>query len=83
MATEKALTGLYWQDCEHGDRCDCMLLARAIGEGPSAVDLNYCRQVLQKHWRACNHGLPDPKQMCELPPHDPADPLQAILVANA
>lgn len=58
MTAEKALTGLYWEDCAHGDRCDCMLLARAVGAGPAAVDLNYCRQVLQKHWRVkCNHGL--------------------------
>ena len=81
-----AHTGLYWQDCEHGDLCDCLLLARAVGAGPAAVDRNYCRQVLQKHWRvACNHGVrvPGPKRTPELPPRDPADPLQAILVANA
>ena len=82
----RAHTGLYWQDCDHGNRCDCMLLARAVGAGPAAVDLNYCRQVLQKHWRmTCNHGVhvPGPKQTRELPPHGPADPLHAILVANA
>lgn len=86
MTAEKDLTGLAWQDCEHGDRCDCMLLARAVGAGPTAVDFHYCRQVLQKHWRVkCNHGtrVPSPKRTRELPPRDPAEPLQAILVANA
>ena len=86
MNAGKAHTGVYWQDCDHGDHCDCLLLARAVGAGPAAVDLNYCRQVLQKHWRVkCNHGLraEGPKQTPDLPPHDSTDPLQAILVLNA
>lgn len=46
-----------WGDSDHGDCCDCMMLARAVGAGPQAVDFNYCRAVLQKHWRLkCNHG---------------------------
>lgn len=71
MNAGKAHTGVYWQDCDHGDHCDCLLLARAVGAGPQVVDLNYCREVL------C------PKRTRELPLPDPADPLQAILVANA
>ena len=75
-----------WRDCEHGDRCDCMLLARAVGVGPDAIDLSYCRQVLQKHWALrCNHGnrAPPPKRTRELPQHDPSDPVQVVLVSNA
>jgi hypothetical protein len=86
MAAGKAHTGVYWQDCDHGDHCDCLLLARAVGAGAEAVGLNDCREVLQKRWRMpCNHGGrdPGPKRTPELPPRDPADPLQAILVANA
>jgi len=45
-----------WSDSAHGDCCDCVALARAVGAGREAVDLNYCRAVLQKHWRLkCNH----------------------------
>jgi len=76
----------HWQDCEHGDRCDCMLLARAVGAGPRSVDFHYCREVLQKHWRMrCNHGMrrAAPKQTPPSPPRDAGDPVQALLVANA
>lgn len=75
-----------WSDCEHGDHCDCMLLARAVGAGAEAVDVNYCRQVLRKHWTLhCNHGArrAQPKATLELPPHDSGDPVQSILLANA
>ena len=41
---------MYSQDCDHGDHCDCLLLSRAVGAGPAAVDVNYCRQVLQKQF---------------------------------
>lgn len=75
-----------WRDVDHGDRCDCMLLAAAVGAPPSATDLLYCRQVLQKHWRiSCNHGCRlrgqpvTPKLPRQLDPHDP---VHAVLLAN-
>lgn len=74
-----------WRDCEHGDHCDCLLLARAVGAGPEAIDFNYCRQVLQKHWGLkCNHGArgSPPKRTPALPPYDASDPVQAVLVSN-
>ena len=73
-------------DCDHGDHCDCMALARAVGAGADSVDLNYCRRVLQKHWRLkCNHGgrLPAERATPQVPPVDSSDPVQAILLANA
>ena len=37
--------------------CGCLLRANAVGAGPQAVDLNYCREVLQEHWDLkCSHG---------------------------
>ena len=75
-----------WQDVDHGDCCDCVLLARAAGAEPAAVDLSYCRQVLQKHWRLrCNHGqrVAGERNTPRLPQRDATDPVQAILVANA
>lgn len=74
-----------WRDVDHGDLCDCMLLAHAVGAPPSSVDLSYCQHVLQKHWRLkCNHGcrMPAPQVTPQLPPLDIHDPLQAVLLAN-
>ena len=74
-----------WRDVEHGDFCDCLLLARAVGAAASAVDLAYCQNVLQKHWRlTCNHGCRGrpPRATPRLPRLDVHDPLQAILLAN-
>lgn len=74
-----------WRDVEHGDACDCVMLAAAVGAGPDAVDLFYCRRVLQKHWRiGCNHGglaRPAPHTP-QLPRLDMRDPLQALVLAN-
>lgn len=72
-------------EIDHGDHCDCMLLARAVGAGPSAVDYSYCRRVLQQHWSVkCNHGRREapPVITPALPPLDLHDPLQAALLAN-
>lgn len=74
-----------WREVEHGDHCDCVLLARAIGVAPSAVDFRYCHEVLQRHWRvSCNHGwlAPAPAVTPRLPPFDLQDPVQAALLAN-
>jgi len=74
-------------DVEHGDHCDCMLLAAAVGAPPSSVDFAYCHDVLQKHWRlTCNHGgcARPPQATPRLPPLlDMGDPLQAAVLANA
>lgn len=77
---------MHWRDIQHGDSCDCVLLARAVGAAPDAIDLAYCRNVLQKHWRlSCNHGC----GACaapvtpRLPPLDMHDPVHAALLANA
>lgn len=71
---------------EHGEFCDCMLLASAVGADPTAVNFSYCRRVLQKRWRIkCEHGkrVPGERVTPELPPRDSGDAVQAILVANA
>ena len=72
--------------CHHGSRCSCRALARAMGLPESSIDFNYCRQVLQKHWRmSCDH-LPiivAPAPSIQVPPHDSRDPVQVLLIANA
>ena len=76
---------MWWHDVDHGEKCDCMLLARAAGALPSSMDLGYCQNVLQKHWRLrCNHGrrLPLPPETPKFPPLDIHDPLHAALLAN-
>ena len=75
-----------WRNVEHGDRCDCMLLARAVGAPPASIDFIYCERVLQRHWRlACNHGchVRPAKVTPRLPPLDIHDPVHALLLANA
>lgn len=86
MTADTELRAPDWWQREHGDSCDCMALALATGAGPGAVDLNYCRVVLQKHWRLkCNHGrrVSGERTTPQLPQRDAGDPVQAILVANA
>lgn len=91
MASQKLMTtggdflASGWRDINHGDCCDCVALAYALGAGPKAVDFSYCRYVLQKHWRMkCNHGsrVPGERAMPQSLPRDATDPVQAILVAN-
>lgn len=71
--------------CHHGSHCSCRALARALGLAESAIDFNYCRNVLQKHWRmSCDH-LPltlETRQTLQVPPHDTDDPVHMILLAN-
>ncbi len=74
-----------WEDVEHGDQCQCLLMASAVGALPSAVDVIYCRNVLQRHWRlTCNHGgkAAASRATPQLPPRDTQDPVQAVLMAN-
>ncbi|MFY9314562.1 MAG: hypothetical protein WAO95_03265 [Burkholderiales bacterium] len=75
----------HWER-RHGSRCTCRLLAAASGADPSAVDYGFCRRILQQRWRmSCDH-LPRvyrEKATPKLPPHDPRDPLHALLIANA
>ena len=76
----------HWQGVEHGDHCDCVVLARAVGAPASSVDYCYCRNVLQKHWRlSCNHGCGHAPAAVtpHLPRVDVRDPVQAALLANA
>jgi hypothetical protein len=41
----------------HGARCDCALLARALGHDPRSISYEFCRNVLQRHWgMTCRHG---------------------------
>lgn len=72
--------------CYHGSHCSCRALARAMGIPESSIDFNYCRNVLQKHWRVnCDH-LPvviRARPNIQLPPHDSDDPVQLALIANA
>ena len=72
--------------CHHGSRCSCRALARAMGVPESGVDFNYCRRVLQKHWRmSCDHlpQLVTSKPNIHVPPHDSSDPVHMLLIANA
>ena len=76
-----------WRDIDHGDACDCMRLALAVGAPPAATDYLYCRYVLQRHWRlTCTHGCREPMRPLPPPPLprlDPKDKVQAALIANA
>ena len=70
----------------HGLHCSCRLLAAAVGADSSAIDYALCRHILQKRWRmTCDHipEAPRIKVTLEPPPHDPQDPLHALLIANA
>lgn len=45
------------QELPHGKRCDCALLASALGHDPRTITYAYCRNVLQRHWgMTCRHG---------------------------
>lgn len=71
---------------DHGDQCECLILAAAVGAGREAVGCTYCQRVLQKHWRMhCNHGehgheaisSPGAERWCG---SGPMDGVKAILV---
>ena len=45
---------------QHGDHCECKLLARTLNIDPSAISFAFCQRVLQRHWRmTCRHGVQD------------------------
>ena len=49
--------------CAHGDHCACLVLAEAVGVNPDEITYEYCRSVLQKHWRlTCDHGQCPPRR---------------------
>jgi len=49
--------GLANEKVPHGNCCDCVLLAAAVGAGPDAIPFDYCLNVLRKHWLlTCRHG---------------------------
>ena len=84
-ATAEILAPDVWE-YEHGDQCDCRLLASAVGADLDAVDFTYCRLVLQKRWKVrCNHGggVFVARAIPELPRYDLHDAVQAILIVNA
>lgn len=72
---------------EHGDRCDCKVLALAVGGDPKHIDFSYCLNVLQKRWiMECNHGckVESTRTVNASKIHDigPLDPVKAILISN-
>ena len=70
----------------HGSHCSCRTLAAATGVDPSVIDYALCHNILQKRWRmTCDHipEVPRVKVTPMPPPHDPQDPLHALLIANA
>lgn len=41
----------------HGNVCSCQLLSLAVTGKLDGCDYEYCRNVLQRHWKVrCNHG---------------------------
>lgn len=45
------------QIVRHGTRCDCVLLAAALGMGAEVISFDYCRNFLQHRWAmTCKHG---------------------------
>lgn len=75
-----------WWEQAHGMRCDCQLLGSLVGIDACVGNFSFCRHVLQKRWSVrCDHGcrVPDRRAIPKLPPRDPHDVLQAILVANS
>lgn len=73
---------------EHGGRCDCELLAGATHVGPSVISFDYCRRVLQVHWRmTCRHGGPQAKERSLETQRwrdlGPTDGVKAILISNS
>jgi hypothetical protein len=72
---------------EHGDHCDCKVLALAAGCDPRRIDYSYCLNVLQKRWiMECNHGCKveaavtaDASKLHDI---GSLDPVKAILISN-
>lgn len=73
---------------EHGDRCDCALLARMLRIDPASISFEYCQRVLQKRWRmTCRHGCPSPTPSAGSKVEHwrdvgPVDAVRAILISN-
>jgi len=75
------------QTIEHGDRCDCKVLALAVGGDPNHIDFNYCLNVLQKRWiMECNHGCRAESTstaiVSKIHNIGPLDPVKGILISN-
>lgn len=73
----------------HGTRCNCKLLAEALHMDPRNLTYEFCRTVLQKHWKmTCRHGeiLPVDEQRAfaeKWKDIGAMTPLNAMLVKNA
>ena len=73
---------------DHGEHCDCVILAAAVGAGPEAISCHYCRDVLQKHWGIhCRHGEHGPSKIPKISERwrivGEIDSLKAILIKEA
>lgn len=72
----------------HGTRCECRVLAAAVGGNADAIPFWYCRKVLQRRWSmTCMHGVVDePVRKPKVSEHwrrrEKLTPLDAILVRN-
>lgn len=72
----------------HGGRCECELLAAAMGCDSRSISFEFCQRVLQRHWRLeCRHGSSEePTRMPAAPRWKeigPTDAVKAILISNA
>lgn len=72
----------------HGGGCECELLAAALGCDPCAITFEFCRRVLQQHWKlTCRHGRPPEAAAPAIAQRwndiGPADAVKAILIRNA
>ena len=70
---------------DHGEHCDCVILAAAVGAGPKSISFQYCRDVLQKHWLInCRHGEHAPGETVKVSERwrdvGKIDPLKVILI---
>lgn len=68
----------------HGKHCSCIALAAARHVSATAIDFEYCHEVLQKRWAiTCRHGIDDDdaeQTPRALPALGGLDGIQAILV---
>jgi hypothetical protein len=72
---------------EHGDQCNCTLLAQALGMDSRFISFAFCHRVLHGHWRlTCRHGQPASEPVAgpgeRWKDVGPADPVKAILIVN-
>jgi hypothetical protein len=87
--TTTAMAGCNKGPIPHGQECECMALAAAMGLDERAISFTFCRMLLQHHWSMrCRHG--SASEAVELTPssqrwtqHPPMTPVLAIILENA